>query len=83
MPYLIEAVQELGDQRRARTWRTERIHEAKVSEVANESAGPAGGESQRVAPKVPLERNDGERCHTTPDQTERRFPSCKARIQEA
>ena len=52
-------------------------------QVAYEAAFSLSGESQRVAPEVPLERDDRERAHAHKDHTESRLPSRKARVQEA
>ena len=58
--YLIETVQQLRDQRRARTGCAEGIHETEMIEISNEAACTLGRESQRVTPEIPLERDDGE-----------------------
>ena len=53
-----------------------------MSKVANVAACPSGRKCQRVAPEVPLKRDDGEGAHAHPDHTQRGFSSCEARIEK-
>ena len=52
-------------------------------EIANEAAGALSGKGKRVAPKIPLEGDDGETSHADPDHGEGRLSSGQAGIEEA
>ena len=56
--YLVESVEELRDQGRARRRCTESLHQTEFLQVADEAIGCEVGESQRVSPEVPLEGDD-------------------------
>ena len=68
--YLIERVKKVWNQRGAGTWVGHSLHQAEVAKVTDESVGGGWRESERVAPEVPLKRNDGQRRHTGPDHTQ-------------
>ena len=52
-------------------------------EISNEPARALSREGQRIAPEIPLKRDDGEAGHANPNHTQSRFPSCEARVEEA
>lgn len=51
-------------------------------QIADKPVGCSRAESQRVAPEVPLEDDDGERHHGNPDQRQGGFSSGETRVKE-
>lgn len=80
---LVEAEEQLGDQRRACSWVGEHALQGKVLEVPDVAAGAGRRKGQRVAPEVPLERHHGRRADAGPDEREGRLAPRQARVQEA
>lgn len=80
---MVESVEKIRDKRRAWTRRGQRVLESKFLEIANKAIGCVLAESQGVAPEVPLESDDGEGSHASPDHAQRRLSSCKTRVEEA
>lgn len=52
-------------------------------EVTNEAARSLGRECERIAPEVPLKRDNGEGSHASPDHTESGFSTGQSRVEEA
>lgn len=46
-------------------------------QVANETICRGGAEGQRITPEVPLEYDDGETGHTSPDHTKCGLAACE------
>ena len=51
-------------------------------EITNEAAEAGGRESQRIAPKVPLEGDDGNRHEAAPEHRQRRLSTRETRVEE-
>ena len=51
--------------------------------VADETIGCRGGEGERIPPEVPLEGDDREGAHTSPDHAERRLSPRQTGVEEA
>ena len=81
--YLIEAVEQLRDQRRPWTGRSEGIPQSKMGQIADESRCALGGKGEGVAPEIPLEGDDGEAGHADPYHGQGGFPSRQAGVEEA
>lgn len=79
--YLVEGVEELRNQWGARAGVAEDALETKLIEVADEAVGRRT-KSQRVAPEVPLESDDGCGEHADPDEGERGLSARKTRVEE-
>lgn len=80
--YLVEGVEELGNQGGTGRWCPERVAEAEVVEVADEAVCGGAAESQRVAPEVPLEDNDAEGHHDHPDERQGRLSAGETGVEE-
>lgn len=78
--HLVERVQELRDEGRARRGDGEGVHKTEVVQVTDETVGCSRAEGQRVAPEIPLEDDDGEGHHCDPNQRKGGFSSGKTRI---
>ena len=81
--YLIKAIQQFRDERRARTRGTERFPETKFLQVPDKTVRLGGRKGKGITPEVPLKCHDGERAHTSPDHAESRLPSGQPRVEEA
>lgn len=82
MAYLVESIKQIRDERATRRRCTERLHQAKLLQVANETIRSVLAEGQRITPKVPLEGDDGTGEHAHPDHRQSRLSARKTRIQE-
>lgn len=77
---LVQAEEDVGEERGA-VWLGERLHEAELSEVAEEGvSGPREG--QRVSPEEPLESDDGHGEHGEEDELESRLSAREAAVEE-
>jgi hypothetical protein len=81
MPYLVERVEKLRDERRSLARSTKNALETEPVEVANK-ATCTGAESKRISPEVPLESDDRGRKHTRPDEGQSGLSARKTRIEE-
>jgi hypothetical protein len=81
MPYLVERVEKLRDERRSLARSTKNALETEPVEVANK-ATCTRAESKRISPEVPLESDDRGRKHTRPDEGQSGLSARKTRIEE-
>ena len=51
-------------------------------EITDEAAGALGGECKGITPKVPLEGDDGERSHASPDHAEGGFSTSETGVEK-
>lgn len=80
--HLVEAVEQLGDERRAGAGVGEDAAHAKVVEVADEAIGGGGGEGEGVAPEVPLEDDDRVARGDDPDEVQRALAAGEPGVEE-
>lgn len=81
--YLVESVEEIGDQRATRARCAQCVHQSKLPQVANEAVGCILREAERVSPEVPLKRDDRARSHTGEYHAQSGLSSCQSRVQES
>ena len=80
--YLVEGIEQIRDQWRARGWSAKSLHQTKLLQVANVAICGILAESQRVAPEIPLEGDDGDGHHTDPEEGQSGLSACETRVQE-
>ncbi|KAL8863976.1 MAG: hypothetical protein Q9198_010190 [Flavoplaca austrocitrina] len=51
-------------------------------QITDEAAGALGGEGEGITPKVPLEGDDGERSHASPDHAEGGFSTSETGVEK-
>lgn len=77
--YLVEGVEQLGNQRTSRAGMSENTLETEFVEITDEAVG-GGAESERISPKVPLERDDRGGEHASPDEGQSRLSARKTGV---
>ena len=80
--HLVEAVEQLRDEGRAGRRGIEDVHEAEVSEVANEAIRGRAGEGEGVAPEEPVEDDDGVGSRDCPNEGESGLAPREAGVEE-
>lgn len=81
MPYLVERVQQLRNQRTTWAGSTKDTLKTELVKVSDETVC-RGAEGERVSPKVPLESNDGRGEHASPNKGESGLSSSKTGVEE-
>lgn len=79
---LEEAVEEIGDERRAGRGAAVDIFEDGIVEIANEAVCGRGGKGKGISPEIPGEDGDRVGEDDSPDEGERIFPSGEAGVKE-
>lgn len=77
--YLVERIQQFGNQRAAGAGMRKYTLQAKLIQVSDEAIG-GWTKSERVSPKVPLKGDDRGREHAGPDEGEGRLSASKTRV---
>jgi hypothetical protein len=80
--YLVEGIQQVGNQRGSRARIRQNLHQTKVAQVSNEPIGGRRRESQRVSPEIPLESHDTHGTHASPDHAKGRLAASETGVEE-
>ena len=80
--YLIESVEQGGDQGRTGTRLTKRAPEPEMVQIADKAIRGSRREGKGIAPEVPLDIDDGAGGHTRPHHGKSRLSSSKTRVEE-
>ena len=80
--YLVEGIQQIWDERRARGGRAKSLHQAELLQVTDVAVCGILAECEGVAPEVPLEGDDSHGHHANPQKRESGLSASKTRVQE-
>jgi len=83
LAYLIESVEQIGNQRTTLTGVAKSFLETKLVKIADEWICSLVAESERITPEVPLECDDGSGSHADPDHGQGGLSAGETRVEES